>query len=202
MTFRNLSDITSCMKQWEMIRNNSAQVINYFNLGNSFSYFVKSASTAMHAYPGVCNGNEFYMFLIPADQDVNQNESDLFNAITICPVNRVVGGSEIPEKEALERINAWDNNYAAWTNNQVTKAAITEGIFQVFFMPCSYMQPDREYQTYFALKSSKQAAAGFDADLVTNDLQSTVCYYDTVVPMPPYNAMPQSSFYLLELTTV
>ncbi|WP_417353630.1 hypothetical protein [Flavobacterium alkalisoli] len=202
MTFRSLSDVISCLKEWENIRNNSAEVVNYLNLGNAFSYSLKSTSSDLHAYPGVCNGNQFYMFLIPADQDINQNDEDLFNAITICQVSRVLGDPHtIPEPEALNRINAWSKNYSQWANNQISKAAVSNGIFQVFNMPSTYMKPDHEYVTFFALKASSKATTGFDADLVTNDPASTASYYDTVMPMPPYTAMPQSSFYLLSLAT-
>ncbi|RYJ44804.1 hypothetical protein [Flavobacterium beibuense] len=203
MTFRSLSDVISCIKQWNNIRNNGTEVVNYLNLGNAFSYTLKSTTSDLHAYPGVCNGNEFYMFLIPANQDTNQSEADLFNAITICQVSRVLGDPHtIPEPEALNRINAWSKNYSQWANSQISRAAVTDGIFQVFNMPSTYMKPNHEYVTFFALKTSPKATTGFDADLVTNDPASSSSFYDTVVPMPPYTALPQSSFYLLSLATV
>ena len=201
MEFNNLSDVLNCMKEWETIRNDSNEVVNYLNLGNYFSFTDQYSSPVLHAYPGVAkNPNEFYMFLIPRDQDIPQSEAALFNAITICKVDRKVGdSSEIPENIAKERIDNWKKDYTTWAENQISKKSQTQGLFQAFYMPSSYMQANKEYITYFALKNDTQAATGFDADLITTDEEGTITYYDTVKPVPPFSVAPASDFYLLQL---
>lgn len=201
MEFNNLSDVLNCMKEWETIRNNSTEVVDYLNLGNYFSFIDKYSSPVLHAYPGVSkNPNEFFMFLIPQDQDIPQSESALFSAITICKVDRKVGDSnEIPENIAKERIDNWKNDYISWAENQISRRSLTQGIFQAFYVPSSYMQLNKEYITYFALKNDAQALTGFDADLITTNAEGTTAYYDTVKPVPPFSVAPASDFYLLQL---
>ena len=203
MEFKNLSDVLSCMQEWESIRNNSSQVVNFLNIGNSFSQLCKNSSSVLHAYPGVSQqNNEFFMFLIPQQEDKQQDDTALFEAITVCPVERMVGDPEqIPENIAKERIDNWNENYQSWANDEVIRKLGTNGIFQAFYMPSSYMQPDKNYITYFALKGDAQSSASFDADLITTNEEGTTAYYDTVKPVPPFSAAPESDFYLLQLAT-
>lgn len=203
MEFNNLESILRCLREWNNIRDNSSEVIEFLSLGNYFSFKRNAPETsAIHAYPGICAAeNEFYMFLIDATADHNSSESDLFNAITVCKVKRNLGNSdEIPEAEALKRIDAWKRDYAAWATVQINNRQQTQGIFKAFYVPSSYMQRDVEYTSFFGLKEEVGASANGTADLITVDnSKSKTAFYDTVRPVPPFDVAPQSSFYLLNL---
>lgn len=201
MEFNNLGSIVSCLKAWENIRNNPSEVIEYLSLGNYFSFKRNMHETPnLHAYPGISTADkEFYMFLIDAEADRSSSEADLFNAITICKVKRNMGSSdEIPEAEALKRIDTWKRDYSTWATAQINNRQQTQGIFKAFNVPSSYMQRDVEYSSFFALK--QEGLASYSADLVTVDhSKSSIAFYDTVRPVPPFDVAPQSSFYLLDL---
>ncbi|MDR6968510.1 hypothetical protein J2X31_002533 [Flavobacterium arsenatis] len=201
MEFNNLASIVSCLKEWDTIRDNSFEVTEFLNLGNYFSFTRnKPETSAIHAYPGICAADkEFYMFLIDAEADQKSSESDLFNAITICKVKRNMGNSdEIPEAEALKRIDTWKRDCSAWATEQINNRQQTQGIFQAFNVPSSYMQKDVEYSTFFALK--QEGLGSYSADLVTVDRsKSSIAFYDTVRPVPPFDVTPRSNFYLLDL---
>lgn len=201
MQFNNLASIVSCLKEWEIIRDNPSQVIEYLSLGNYFSFKRNMPEASnLHAYPGICAADkEFYMFLIDAKADRKSSDSELFNAITICKVKRNLGGSdEIPEAEALKRIDTWKKEYSQWTTEQINNRQETQGIFKAFNVPSSYMERNVEYSTFFGLK--EQSSTRYSADLITVDNSKTsIAFYDTVRPVPPFDVAPQSSFHLLDL---
>lgn len=203
MEFNNLGNIVSCLREWDNIRDNPPKVIEYLGLGNHFSFKrTMSEASDLHAYPGICTADKaFYMFLIDAEADRNSSETDLFNAITICKVKRNMGNSdEIPEAEALKRIDTWKRDYSKWATAQINNRQQTQGIFKAFNVPSSYMQRDVEYSSFFGLKQESGALASHSADLVTVDhSKSSIAFYDTVRPVPPFDVAPRSSFYLLDL---
>jgi hypothetical protein len=203
MEFNNLDSILSCMKQWDQIRDNSSDVINYLNLGNYFSIKRnKPATPNLHAYPGISiDDNEFYMFLIDAVDDKNSSESDLFNSITVCKVEKnYSNGDEIPEAVAKERIENWKNRYADWAIAQIQFKQQTSGIFKAFNFPSDYLDENSEYATYFGLKENSLSKAAYAADLITvNISKATAVYYDTVRPVPPFDVFPETSFHLLSM---
>ncbi|WP_330443876.1 hypothetical protein [Flavobacterium sp. C4GT6] len=213
MTFQNLSDVTAAMKEWENIRNNPSGVVNYLTLGNHITFIKNEIAEAVHVYPGISkDSNELYFFLIDKEQDIQQSDADLFNAITICKADlknlsalntqeNTPGNStdEISEAEARVRTQDWDRNYADWAEKQITLT--TDGIFKAFYMPANYMAEGSEYESFLALKPNSQSPTLDDADIVTTFTDSgKTTYYDTVMPMPPYTINnPSSSFYLLQL---
>lgn len=203
MEFNNLGSIVSCLKEWDNIRDNPSEVIKYLGLGNHFSFKRNMPEASnLHAYPGICAAdNSFYMFLIDAEADRNSSEMDLFNAITICKVTRNLGNSdEIPEAEALKRIDTWKRDYSTWATAQINNRQQTLGIFKAFNVPSSYIKRNVEYSTFFGLKQEVGASASYNADLITVDhSKSSLAFYDTVRLVPPFDVAPLSSFYLLGL---
>jgi len=203
MEFNNLGSIVSCLREWDNIRDNSSQVIEYLGLGNYFSFKRnKPLASNLHAYPGICAADKaFYIFLIDAEADRNSSEVDLFNAITICKVKRNIGSSdEIPEAEALRRIDTWKKEYSNWAAAQINNRQQTQGIFRAFNVPSSNIQPDVQYSSFFGLKPQVGASTSYSADLITVDhSKSSLAFYDTVRPVPPFDVAPQGSFYLLDL---
>ena len=190
------------MKEWESILNDSSQVVHFLNLGNYFSHINEGTASVLHAYPGISLAdNEFFMSLKPADKYIEQDEAEIFNAITVCKIDRKLGDSnQIPETVAKARIDNWKKDHDTWAENQISKRTQTNGMFKAFYMPSSYMQNNEEYITYFALKNDAQALSLFDADLITTNVQGTIAYYDTVKPVPPFSVTAsESDFYLLQL---
>lgn len=203
MTFSNLESILACMKDWEQIRNNPEKVIEYLGKGNYFPVSRnKPEANNLHAYPGIDTAtNEFYIFLIDAQADRNSSPIDLFNAITVCQVKQYHGNThEIPELIARKRIDEWGKRYQTWAADQINFQIQTQGIFKAFNIPSSYIMRGKPYSTFFGLKQHNGSATGYDADLISVD-SSTVSkvYYDTVRPVPPFDVLPQSSFYLLSM---
>ena len=203
MEFNNLGSIVSCLREWDNIRDNSSEVIEYLGLGNYFSFKRNMPEASnLHAYPGICAADKaFYMFLIDAEADRNSSETDLFNAITICKVKRNMGNSdEIPEAEALKRIEVWKRDYSKWATAQINNRQQTQGIFKAFNVPSSNIQRNVEYSSFFGLKQISGSSSSQSADLITVDhSKSSIAFYDTVRPVPPFDVAPRSSFYLLDL---
>lgn len=203
MEFNNLDSILSCMKQWDQISNSPSDIIKFLNIGNYFSIKRnKPATPNMHAYPGVSiDDNEFYIFLIDTADDKNSSESDLFNAITVCKVEKnYSNGDEIPEAEAKKRIENWKNGYTDWATAQIQFKQQTGGIFKAFNFPSDYLDENSEYATYFGLNESSLSKAAYVADLITlNTSKAATVYYDTVRPVPPFDIFPETSFHLLSM---
>lgn len=203
MEFNNLGSIVNCLREWDNISDNPSEVIEYLGLGNYFSFKRNMPEASnLHAYPGICAADKtFYMFLIDAEADRKSSETDLFNAITICKVKRNIGNSdEIPEAEALKRIDAWKKDYPNWATSQINNRQQTQGIFKAFNVPSSNIQRNVEYSTFFGLKQIIGSSSSQSADLITVDhSKSSIAFYDTVRPVPPFDVAPRSSFYLLDL---
>ncbi|WP_432670331.1 hypothetical protein [Flavobacterium sp. SM2513] len=203
MEFNNLQDVISCLREWETIRNNPSEVIQYLSLGNHFAYKRDMPqANQMHVYPGVCKAEgTFYIFMLDAAADINSSEATLFNAITICQVKNSLGNSdEIPEAQALKRMDDWKKSFSQWATNQINNRQQTQGIFKAFNMPSSYIERNVNYSTFFALREDSTNVTGYIADLITVDhSKSSVAFYDTVLPVPPFGTLSQNSFYLLSM---
>ena len=203
MEFNNLASIVSCLRAWDNIRNKPSEVIEYLGVGDHFSFKRNMPDASnLQAYPGISTADkELYMFLIDAEADRNSSEMDLFNAITICKVTRNLGNSdEIPEAEALKRIDTWKTDFSTWATAQINNRQQTHGIFKAFNVPSSYMERNVEYSSFFGLKQEAGVLPNYSADLITvHHSKSSIAFYDTVRPVPPFDVAPQSSFYLLGL---
>lgn len=203
MQFNNLTSIIAALKAWDQIRDNSTEVVKYLSSGNSFKLRRdKPTATNLHAYPGIGGEDgQLYFFIIDAGRDINSSEMDLFNAITVCKVEFNAGnGDEIPEIIARRRVDNWGNNLVSWATDQIDRRQQTQGIFKAFNIPSSYAVQNLDYTVYFGLKEDAGSLTGYDADLITKDSsKASVVYFDTVRPVPPFDALPQSSFYLLSM---
>lgn len=202
MNFNDLDSIITCMKEWVDIRNNPTEVLKYLNTGNYFSFDRNNAPVAnIHVYPGIDTGeNQFYMFMIDANIDVyTSSDTELFNAVTICKVVGNLGDpDEVTPDEAKSRIANWKKHYNSWATSQIDNQSVTEGIFKAFNMPSSYMAQGKNYTTFFGLKPNHADITGYNADLITVEMSKTkTTYFDTVRPVPPFDVIPESDFYLL-----
>lgn len=198
MQLKSLSEILTCIKNWQSLRENVKELPGYLARAKSFSYTVKTKERSdFHCYPGVCpETRKLYMFLISAAEDKEQEPDALYNAIIQCEVNLDLGNSErIPEKTAMERIANWHDKCSSWID---TEFKAGKGIFQAFDIPASYMSDGQAYRTFFALKEdTEQAGTGtLVADLVTTPVSAgiTDAFYDFVRPVPPFDPL---HFYLL-----
>lgn len=203
MSFNNLDSILDCMKNWKDIRDDADKITGCLSKGNYFTLKRdKPEAQNLHAYPGIDNSTqEFYMFIIDAALDKNNTPVNLFNAITICKVEDYNGNSDIiPDTIARKRIEDWNNKYRDWATQQINFRLQTQGIFKAFNIPSSYMDRNDQYASFFALKESIGSVTGYQADIVTSKSSGgSKVYYDTVRPVPPFDVLPQSSFYLLSL---
>ncbi|WP_286911808.1 hypothetical protein [Flavobacterium sp. UBA4197] len=199
-----LQTVLDSIAEWNRVRKDRELVTFYLNQGKFFPFECvnKGASKYLHAYPGIMNDKLFF-FLIPSEFDTEQKSAvPITEYINAFPVENGLGnGQELPEKEAKQRIENWDENLNKWIKTQIDAP---EGIFQAFAMPTDYLVDDTKipYNANFALRTSPEKASGFTADLVIVDQadQKTV-YYDTVRPVPPFAPL-EGEFYLLQLATV
>ncbi|HEX8270792.1 MAG TPA: hypothetical protein VF581_12940 [Flavobacterium sp.] len=203
MEFRDLASIINCIKKWDQIRSSSTDVVRYLGTGNQFQLKRdKPTASNLHAYPGIGTEDDaMYFFVLDADADRNGSSIDLFNAITVCKLERTPGnGHEIPEVVARKRIENWNKDFSQWVTNQINMPQ-TDGIYKAFNIPSEYAIRNTQYSIFLGLKEDSRSVTGYVADLITTDSSRTsVVFYDTVRPVPPFDAtIPQSSFYLLSL---
>ncbi len=198
-----LQDILDGIREWNKVRKDRELATFYLSTARFFSFECadKGTSKYLHAYPGIYE-NKLYFFLIPSEFDSPDSKAvaDIDAHINATQVHIGVGngGQELPEKEAQERIDNWDNNVKEWVSVQIDAP---EGIFQAFAIPTDYIKEKVAipYDADFALRNSDVAVSGYIADLVIVDreLKKSV-YYDTVRPVPPFAPL-EGDFYLLQL---
>lgn len=204
MKLCSLSEIRDCINYWQEIRNDADEVLKYLSGAESFSYCKKGCKKTdyLHVYPGVHpRTKDFYVFLISKENDKSQKDCKLYKSITQCLVKNSTSNNigTIPEREAKQRIENWNNSVIEWVTNQVKTE---DGIFKAFNMPASHMRMCRKYKTFFALKNiTESSEAGYEADLISTEsfFGRTTIYYDFVRPVPPFGGggLTESDFYLL-----
>lgn len=202
MELNSLAEIVACINKWQEIRNDSQAVLSVLTNVESFIFRLKTPAVEnLHVYPGVSptTGN-FYIFLIPKEEDKAQSDSQLFDAIIQTRIQVFTNDADnIPETEAKRRIENWDNDRTTWIPAQVTSEF---GIFKAFNLPSSYMEKGAEYRSFFALKNNDAVSSLYDADIITtnNPPKMVISYHDFVRPVPPFGgSLAESMFYLLQL---
>jgi DNA phosphorothioation-dependent restriction protein DptG len=200
MQLESLSEILTCIKNWESIRGDAKELSVCLDKTKSFSYTITAKeSDYLHIYPGICNETKtFYMFLINEADDRERDEQELFKTISQCVVKKHLGDDvSIPEETAKQRMAAWVEKGAGWIEEELEAG---RDIFQAFNLPAPYMQAGESYRSYFALKEDPETlnTGGFVADLVTTSISATIkaAYYDFVRPVPPFDPL---QFYLLSI---
>ncbi|OJV51451.1 MAG: hypothetical protein BGO31_09145 [Bacteroidetes bacterium 43-16] len=200
MQLESLSEILTCIKNWQTIRGNEKELSICLNKARFFSYKLNNKeSDNLHIYPGISwETKTFYMFLIDQAADREQDEQALYEAINQCVVKRHLGNADsIPEDLAKRRIANWEKNCPGWIEASLRK---DKHLFQAFNLPSAYMEAGQSYCTYFALKDDPEAltAGSFVADLVTTPISTSItdAYYDFVRPVPPFDPL---HFYLLTI---
>lgn len=192
-------EIIAGIKKWKDISTDSATIVNYFRQGNSFSYSIPKyaqASTNLHIYPAISN-DILVFFVIPADYDTVAHDLDFQDFTYVAPVMWNVGNT-LPDREAIERIKRWNDNYEQWIPQQVTTV---DGIFRAFQIGRDDFAVKDTAVNMALRKDTVDPLALNIADLiVTNNDYSRVFYEDLAEPVPPFSASASaSSFYLLSL---
>ena len=202
MKLNSLSEIISCINKWQDIRNDQDAVLGALSNVESFTFKMRSGGRDnLHVYPGVCpTTDKFCVFLIAKEEDVQQSEQNLYNAIIQTTIQDFVYTNDwIPESDAKKRIANWKKHRNEWIVEQI---ATEDGIFKAFNLPASYMTSQADYHSFFALKSNAATPSEFDADIITTDLPAKIVmgYHDFVRPVPPFGGSnPEAAFYLLQL---
>lgn len=198
MQLKSLSEILTCINNWQSLRDNVKELSGYLARAKSFTYTIKTAENSdFHFYPGVCfETRKLYMFLISAAEDREQDEDALYHSIIQAEVNLDLGNSDrIPEKEARDRIANWHDKCSSWIE---TEHKAGKAIFEAFNVPASYMTNGWSYYTFFALKADATPlnTGRMVADLVTTPISAEItdAFFDFVRPVPPFDPL---HFYLL-----
>lgn len=211
-----LNQICESIGRWNALRaQKDADKLNaLFANGNSFYYQRNvlgeeegaSRSAYIHVYPGVTD-NKLMLFLISANRDnelQDLSSEGILPYISVSPLLQSPGlGSEIPEQEALLRIEAWEDDHVNWIENQVQTK---ENIFQAFAIPSGDVELGRKLKIFFALKLNVGNIA--TADLVVYEKSddgglTPNRYYDMARPVPPFRpdgGLQQQDFYLLSIS--
>ncbi len=193
-------EIQESVQKWELIRQDSVQLVSYLSQGDSFVYDFPSyaqTSESLHAYPAIYD-EKLYFLMVPSAYDKQEYMPVIDQYTTACLVQRVVGSGEdrIPSAQAQARMAAWDNYYAAWVPEQVNGAY---GIFEAFKIPAQDFEVETVYVN-LGLELNAAAIGGFKADLIIiNDDGKQIVYDDFVNAVPPFDAVPgtQEEFALL-----
>lgn len=211
----NLLEIAASIASWNDLRTekDSAKLTALFAKGNSFFYKAampeQPGSAYVHVYPGVGSNGSLQLFVIEESRDtLQQSKSDegILPYIAVCSLAASPGlGSEIPEQEALSRIEGWKENRASWIQSQLETE---DSIFQAFAIPSDDIAYGQELQVYFALKPGIGAGPAL-ADLIVFDkdqsgkLLNASKYFDLVRPVPPFHIdgpLDKEKFYLLQIS--
>lgn len=212
----NLNEICESILEWNSLRENreAQKITALFEEGNNFSFTnenqLKIASDSyLHVYPGVASDGKLKIFLIEAARDTQeqyQSKEGILPFITQCNLNHAANlGEQIPDQEALARIQNWKENYPEWIAAQVTQP---DNVFQAFAVPLSDLAPGHSLNIFFALKNGNPVLNA-TADLIVYDespegqLGNFTKYFDMVRPVPPFHIdtpLDKENFFLLEIS--
>lgn len=192
--------IIESIRGWREIKDNSDEIIRYFEQGNAFSYSLPSGTSPtedIHVYPGIYDKKLFFLTLL-AKYDKPEYLATIANHVTVSPMEWSIMDTRIPESEAKERVARWNNDYRGWIQSQVTTA---DGIFMAFNVKAEDFEVPNAKVNMALRRDSMNPFARSIADLIIlNDDYGILNYDDYVTPVPPYNASAlQSSFYLMSV---
>lgn len=211
-----LSEITNAMSAYAAQRNTAGlqTMQGWFSQGNMFPYLRDNNNKPptywnkplVHAYPGIDTSGKLVFFVISAYQDVSTN-SNIANDVQVCYISNATPsatstGGGLPAQEALNRINAWDNQQSrnAWLSANI---GAPNSIFQGFVIPQDDTSIGTIHNGFLALRPDANAPAGAIGEVIVEDVDNNVfAYFDTTAPIPPYGGAPymeESCFYLLSL---
>lgn len=196
----NLNEIIASINNWNAISHDSDALLDVLAQGDCFHYRFENNGTeqeSIHAYPGIHN-NELKFFMIPAEYDTEQYESELDKYITVCTVvpSPPTSSHRILEAEAKARMDRWKDDYKTWVPKQ---AATSDGIFLAFNINTEDFEV-ADTVLNLALKLDNNPTKMKADMIVTNKTVSEVFYDDYTEPVPPYTATASStSFYLLSM---
>jgi hypothetical protein len=206
----NLNDITTAMQAYSALRtsNGTAAMKQLFNNLNAFAYQRDTTNPSdgyVHMYPGIYNGT-FVFFVISAYKDVSTN-TNIENDVETCATTWIdpsnTSGGQLPDgamptQEAVGYIDNWINNYDDWiTNNN----GVGNGVFQAFTIPQVDTSYGNQHNAILGLKQNS-GAAGVASDVIVQDVDSSsIVYFDTALPVPPFETgvTAEAAFYLLSL---
>lgn len=194
-------EIQESVQKWELIRQDSAQLVSYLSQGDCFVYdfpLYAQTSESLHAYPAIYE-EKLYFLMVPSEYDKQEYMPVIDQYTTACLVERVVGGGSdrIPSAQAQARMKAWDDYYTSWVPAQVSGAY---GIFEAFKIPAQDFEVETVYVN-LGLEQNTAAIGGFKADLIiTNDDGRQIVYDDFTQSVPPFDAVPgtENEFGLLQ----
>lgn len=191
--------IKDAMNLWrDKIVNDIDYVVGLFENKAAFYYTKQTVadSVQVHMYPGIYD-RELYFFVIPDKYDNSAYSADFNRYTQVCKVNLVLGGNEISSLVAIERMNAWKNNYRTWLPQQ---SLTTDGVFQVFAVD-QIDFAEGSNKVNMALNATLGNPTGFLADLITYDtVQTTKVYEDYVHAIPPMGPSALiTNYYLLTI---
>ena len=187
-----MEEIITALQKWNAFRKDAGALQGFFNNLEGFNLDMSlfPAGVPLHAYPAI-KDNALYFVVISEVHDVNSPPNVLEeNCFWIKCKETLINSQEIPEGEALERINAWTTTKHQWIND-ITQTDL--GIYQNFFIPTYDLLP-QTYNATFALKNGLNPSLK-EADLVLKS-QSNL-FFDTIRNEPPY--ADRKKYYILDL---
>jgi len=189
-----MEEIITSLQHWEAVRNNPDLLTQLFmnKLGFELDMSLFPSTIPLHAYAGV-KDEELGFYVISEVNDVDSEPEVLSSNCYWCPaVMAFGGGQEIPEDEAVVRVNSWIDTFPDWIYQVVD---MPFGMYQTFYIPTTDLQTQK-YAALFALKENVLFSEIKEADLVLTEDANV--FYDTIRRQPPY-APYSNDYYILSL---
>lgn len=204
-TTLTFTQVRQNMNTWNNIRNNPGAVISFFTNKNLFDFSpiinIFEPSISLHFYPAI-SGNDFFLYIIDKDKDnletYMQDPEGFTGYIREARLKEgnilgVNAESEIPEREARDRVEDWDSNYPTY----FIEDAPSKNVFLAFEHPPLNIKSNGFLEGSFGLY--RDGGAGpWKADIILKD--SGESYYNTVRPVPPFGQGGGNQFFLLSAT--
>lgn len=200
----SLKEILNGIRKWDSLRSNPDELLQYFESYNAFKIDMAlfPQGNALHAYACIINGELKYAVISEVyDQEIYQDSLIKYIKIVDLHYTDIAVLTEqtyenytfplptqyIQAADAIDRIEEWNTNYAAWLSSGST-------VYQSFYIP-TYSLQAQKYSVYFGLKNNLENASVKDADLVLDSNAGS--FYDTVLLQPPF--INNSKNYILDL---
>lgn len=217
-----LEEIKKSIKQWDTSRTEYAVMQKLFNSKNCFTFTLSDVGIldneeCIHAYLSVTKegtSDVLTMLLIASSND-KKEQTDIHKYVTKCEIiSEAIPKKDIVDpQEAKLRIGNWENHCETWLKSRLDQK---EELHQVFVIPKRYLQNDRTYTAFFALKEKvgiPNTTNSLVGDMIVWDkTNNTITYpnhedtsdtfYNTVRLVPPFGQKNKENFFLLKLAEV
>ncbi|MFT6924358.1 MAG: hypothetical protein ACJA1C_003380 [Crocinitomicaceae bacterium] len=173
-----------------------------------------SSEDTVHCYFGINSFGKLIAYLVASSNDT-ENQRDWSSVVyeVECSIKTfpMLNNNEdavISPSEAYQITQNWNGEYPTWTLNQ----SLNDQIFYAFQIPAADIIIDTNYTAFFGLMNELTFHTEYYGTLVlySQDQMEFVSpkqntnsegFYNTVMPVPPYEPIVSNTYYLQQLAT-